>query len=385
MLGNGLLKIRYNNNEIQLKENLSKFKYKKQNHFQTQSSNHNNSLSIIDFLGKYGKKPNMKLNSNSLPKLPKEKIPKQINKYSENKYSKDKYLYTIKSNRTRRFFLLDNQRIEDNKNTNTISLKEPMNYIIGKTIAHSTTGNLRKCKNKINGINYCVKIYDENEKEKKYLIEKEISLMKEIYHPNIIKFIKKIKIESTNYIIMEYVNGITLSTFIKNQPNKKLNEITAKRILYQLTSTLSYLHKNNICHRDLKLDNILIDDKINIKLIDLGYSMYFNENTYLNYFGGNINYLAPEIIKKREYDGSSVDVWNIGIILYYLLCGNFPFKNDDQFFEKINKGNILFPNYLSVGVKELIQKMLCVNPVSRITTNKILKNEWLLNTVNIFD
>ena len=260
-----------------------------------------------------------------------------------------------------------------------------MNYIIGKTIAHSTTGNLKKCKNKINGMNYCVKIYDENEKEIKYLIEKEISLMKEICHPNIIKFIKKIKIESTNYIIMEYVNGITLSTFIKNQPNKKLNEITTKRILYQLTSALSYLHKNNICHRDLKLDNILIDDKMNIKLIDLGYSMYSNDNTYLNFFGGNINYLAPEILKKREYNGSAVDVWNIGIILYYLLCGCFPFKNNDQLFENINKGNILFPDNLSLGVKELIQKMLCVNPVSRITTNKILKNEWLLNIINIFD
>ncbi len=380
MLGNGLLKIRYNNN-IQLKENLSLFKYKKQNNFQSQTSNHNNSLSIIDFLGKYCQKPN----SNSLPKISKEKIPKQINKCPENKYSKDKYLHTLKSNRKRRIFLLDNHHTEVNKNLKTISVKEPMNYIIGKTIAHSTTGNLKKCKNKINGMNYCVKIYDENEKEIKYLIEKEISLMKEICHPNIIKFIKKIKIESTNYIIMEYVNGITLSTFIKNQPNKKLNEITTKRILYQLTSALSYLHKNNICHRDLKLDNILIDDKMNIKLIDLGYSMYSNDNTYLNFFGGNINYLAPEILKKREYNGSAVDVWNIGIILYYLLCGCFPFKNNDQLFENINKGNILFPDNLSLGVKELIQKMLCVNPVSRITTNKILKNEWLLNIINIFD
>ena len=380
MLGNGLLKIRYNNN-IQLKENLSLFKYKKQNNFQSQTSNHNNSLSIIDFLGKYCKKPN----SNSLPKISKEKIPKQINKCPENKYSKDKYLHTLKSNRKRRIFLLDNHHTEVNKNLKTISVKEPMNYIIGKTIAHSTTGNLKKCKNKINGMNYCVKIYDENEKEIKYLIEKEISLMKEICHPNIIKFIKKIKIESTNYIIMEYVNGITLSTFIKNQPNKKLNEITTKRILYQLTSALSYLHKNNICHRDLKLDNILIDDKMNIKLIDLGYSIYSNDNTYLNFFGGNINYLAPEILKKREYNGSAVDVWNIGIILYYLLCGCFPFKNNDQLFENINKGNILFPDNLSLGVKELIQKMLCVNPVSRITTNKILKNEWLLNIINIFD
>ena len=380
MLGNGLLKIRYNNN-IQLKENLSLFKYKKQNNFQSQTSNHNNSLSIIDFLEKYCKKPN----SNSLPKISKEKIPKQINKCPENKYSKDKYLHTLKSNRKRRIFLLDNHHTEVNKNLKTISVKEPMTYIIGKTIAHSTTGNLKKCKNKINGMNYCVKIYDENEKEIKYLIEKEISLMKEICHPNIIKFIKKIKIESTNYIIMEYVNGITLSTFIKNQPNKKLNEITTKRILYQLTSALSYLHKNNICHRDLKLDNILIDDKMNIKLIDLGYSMYSNDNTYLNFFGGNINYLAPEILKKREYNGSAVDVWNIGIILYYLLCGCFPFKNNDQLFENINKGNILFPDNLSLGVKELIQKMLCVNPVSRITTNKILKNEWLLNIINIFD
>jgi len=381
MLGNGILKIRYNNN-IQLTDNCSIIKNKNRNNFQTQTSINNNSLRLKDFLGKYDKKQNIKFNSNSLPKISKEKIPNQINKCFKNQYSKEKYVYNLKLKK--KIFLLDNQNTNENKNPNTISIKEPMNYIIGKTITYSTTGNLKKCKNKINGINYYVKIYDENEKERKYLIEKEISLIKDICHPNIIKFIKKIKIESTNYIIMEYVNGITLSSFIKNQQNKKLNEITTKRIIYQLISAISYLHKNNICHRDLKLDNILIDDKINIKLIDLGYSIYFNNNTYLNYYDGNINYLAPEIIKKKRYNGFAVDVWNIGIILYYLLCGCFPFNNNKNR-EEFLENNISFPDYLSFEVKELIKKMLCVNPISRITINNILRNEWLLNTINIFN
>ena len=95
MLGNGILKIRYNNN-IQLTDNCSIIKNKNRNNFQTQTSINNNSLRLKDFLGKYDKKQNIKFNSNSLPKISKEKIPNQINKCFKNHYSKEKYVNTLK-------------------------------------------------------------------------------------------------------------------------------------------------------------------------------------------------------------------------------------------------------------------------------------------------
>jgi serine/threonine protein kinase len=316
----------------------------------------NNSFNLIDYFLKYCKKENQ-FSSEILPQIPKEKI--AIQKRNKSEY-KIKTFYTLKKPKKLIYEDLNNK------------------YIIGKLITKIRNGNIRKCKNKINGMNYLIKIYDENEKEKKNLIEKEILLMKELFHPNIIKFIEKIKIESNTFIIMEYFKGKTLLNFIRNQRKKKLNEIQSKRILFQLISALNYLHKNNICHRNLNLNNILIDEKFNIKIIDLG---FLNEKINLNLNDENLNFFPPEILNIQDYNNFSSDIWNIGIILYFILCGYLPFnnKNKSELIDNINNANFFLPQNLSFGVKELIKKMICVNPISRISMNNILRNDWLLN------
>ena len=97
--------------------------------------------------------------------------------------------------------------------------------------------------------------------------------------------------------------------------------------------------------------------------------------------------MAPEILKKKEYFGPSVDVWSAGIVLYNLLCGKLPFKaiNEKHLIQIISNGYIDFPNYLSFTVKDLIQKMLCINPEKRINCNEILKHLWLFNGFNFVE
>lgn len=89
---------------------------------------------------------------------------------------------------------------------------------------------------------------------------------------------------------------------------------------------MKYIHSQNIVHRDLKLENILIDDRNNLKLIDFGFSVHIGPDQKLKIFCGTPSYMAPEIVQKKEYSGYATDIWSMGIILFVLLNGHFPFK-----------------------------------------------------------
>ena len=186
---------------------------------------------------------------------------------------------------------------------------------------------------------------------------------------------------------MEEAKGISLLSFLKSVPNHRVDELRAKRIFNQIISALAYIHKNNICHRDLKLDNIIIDDCLNIKFIDFGFGIHFKSlDAKLKLFCGTPNYMPPEIIKKVEYYGPAADMWSAGIVLFHLLCGTFPFRgsNEKELFTKICNGTFQVPNNVSVSAHNLIQKLLTVNPQKRITAEGALKHEWIVNVMNVF-
>jgi len=125
---------------------------------------------------------------------------------------------------------------------------------------------------------------------------------------------------------MEMGGALSLQSYLKSKAAKKLNESEVKLIFKQLVDGVSYLHKNNIAHRDLKLENILIDDNKNIKVIDFGFSLVTPRNKPLNVCCGTPSYMAPELIAKKNYYGHLVDIWALGILLFVLLSGYFPFK-----------------------------------------------------------
>jgi serine/threonine protein kinase len=125
---------------------------------------------------------------------------------------------------------------------------------------------------------------------------------------------------------MEMIQGSSLLTYIKNLPNKKIEEKGCKKLFLQLMQGVDYLHSKNIFHRDIKLENVIIDDKMNIKIIDFGFSCISAKSKLLNFFCGTPSYMPPEIIQKKEYIGPYVDIWSSGILLYTLLFGFFPFK-----------------------------------------------------------
>ena len=232
-----------------------------------------------------------------------------------------------------------------------------------------------------------IKIFDKrkikNEKEAEY-IEREISILKKLNHYNIIKLYNIIQNENFIFLIQEYVpNGELLHYLEKSEIN--LTESQICKIYQQIISGIEYLHELGIAHRDLKLENILLNYKKDIKIIDFGLSNKYNKENeeLLQSSCGSPCYAAPEMIKGTKYHGLDTDIWSSGIILYLMLCKTFPFndKNNSKLYQKILGGKFNLPNYLSNEAKDLICKLLKVNPLERIKINEIKKHPWF-NLIN---
>lgn len=125
---------------------------------------------------------------------------------------------------------------------------------------------------------------------------------------------------------MEYIGKQSLHGFLKNKASKRLEENETKKIYSQICQGISYCHAKNIVHRDLKLENILIDENKLVKIIDFGFSIAIAPDKTLNIFCGTPSYMAPEIVSKKNYKGHATDIWALGILLFTLLCGHFPFR-----------------------------------------------------------
>ena len=217
-------------------------------------------------------------------------------------------------------------------------------------------------------------------KKEEIRLKREIQIVNQLNHQNIIK-IYEIKEDKNNfYLIMEYYSEGDLYRFLSKY--NKLNEEDASIIFYQIVNGVEYLHNNLICHRDLKLENILIDKKKNVKIIDYNLSNFFLESNgcILKTPCGSPYYAAPEMIKNKSYNAKSVDIWSIGIILYVILCGFLPFedKNSRRLYQKIINSKIFIPNFLSDIARNIIENLLQKNCTKRYTIKQIKKHPFYI-------
>ncbi|UPX16208.1 Non-specific serine/threonine protein kinase [Ascochyta rabiei] len=213
-------------------------------------------------------------------------------------------------------------------------------------------------------------------------LEREICIMKLLDHPNIVRLYDIWENRDELYLIMEYVEGGELFSYIHEQGG--LIEIHVVHIFRQIIAALIYCHRISIHHRDLKPENILLDrDTITVKLVDFGMAALQPAGKKLTTPCGSPHYAAPEVIKTTAYDGAKADVWSCGVILYVLLTGTPPFNysGDDRdlkyLFRAIERGEYVLPDTLSREAADLIKRILIPDPKRRVGLEDIWNHPFL--------
>ena len=168
-------------------------------------------------------------------------------------------------------------------------------------------------------------------------------------HPNIMKMYDAIDTQRQLYLVLELCEGEILEDVIKRSTQKHLPERQCAKIFKQIMSAMSYYHSLNISHRDIKLENILVDmgsEELTTKVIDFGFATQTKTNNELiKTCCGTPSYMAPELCLRDDYIGPAVDIWAAGVVLFSLLYGYLPWKGktEEDLFKKIIKGQLVFP------------------------------------------
>ncbi|XP_033145974.1 SNF1-related protein kinase catalytic subunit alpha KIN12 isoform X3 [Brassica rapa] len=252
-------------------------------------------------------------------------------------------------------------------------------YKIGKTLGQGSFAKVKLAVHKTTGHNVAIKILNREKIKQMGIeakVEREIKIIRLLMHPHIIRQYEVIETPEDIYVVMEYVKAGELFDYIVEKG--KLHEDEARYLFQQIISGVEYCHRNMIAHRDLKPENILMDTKFNIKIADFGLSNVMHDGHFLKTSCGSPNYAAPEVISGKLYAGPEVDIWSCGVILYALLCGNLPFDDENMpgLFSKIKKGEYILPDHLSYAARDLIPRILTVDPMMRISIPGIRQHPW---------
>ena len=270
----------------------------------------------------------------------------------------------------------------------TKTIKQIGDYTLGAEVGSGAFGKVVLGKHTLTGESVAIKILDKiilsQTPEDYELVKQEISILKIVKHKYIVQLYEILETPQHIYIIMEYCEGKDMMDFILSKQH--LSELESLKFFQQLINALFYLHSQNIAHRDVKIDNMLLDKNKDLKLVDFGLSTKYSDDILLDQPCGTVVYAAPEVLDGNEYHGMLADVWSSGIVLYGMASGYLPFSDKDDEINKKNvlEGNIDIPEFFSPLLKDLLRHMLDVNPITRYTLQEIKQHPWFnLNKVNL--
>ncbi|XP_022768518.1 CBL-interacting serine/threonine-protein kinase 8-like isoform X8 [Durio zibethinus] len=248
-------------------------------------------------------------------------------------------------------------------------------YEIGRTIGEGTFAKVKFAQNTETGESVAMKVLDRSTIIKHKMVDqikREISIMKLVRHPYVVRLHEVIASRTKIYIILEFITGGELfdkiadgKLVIMQIHNGRLSEAEARRYFQQLIDGVEYCHSKGVYHRDLKPENLLLDSLGNLKISDFGLSALPEQGvSLLRTTCGTPNYVAPEVLSHKGYDGAVADVWSCGVILYVLMAGYLPFDELDltTLYSKIERAEFSCPSWFPVGAKSLIHRILDPNP-----------------------
>ncbi|KAE8658384.1 CBL-interacting serine/threonine-protein kinase 11 [Hibiscus syriacus] len=184
--------------------------------------------------------------------------------------------------------------------------------------------------------------------------------------------------QDEDYFVMEFAKGGELFTRISRG---RFSEDLSRRYFQQLISAVRFCHSRGVYARDLKPENLLLDENWNLKITDFGLSAVTDQiqpDGLLHTLCGTPAYVAPEILAKKGYDGAKIDVWSCGIVLYVLHAGYLPFNEPNlmAMYRRIYKGEFRFPKWTSPDLRRFLSRFLDINPEKRITVDEIINDPW---------
>ncbi|XP_053911225.1 hormonally up-regulated neu tumor-associated kinase isoform X2 [Cuculus canorus] len=273
------------------------------------------------------------------------------------------------------------ERLRDFQHTKRVG-----NYLIGRKLGEGSFAKVREGLHVLTGEKVAVKVIDKKRAKKDTYVTKNLrregQIQQMIRHPNIAQLLDILETENSYYLVMELCPGGNLMHKIYEK--KRLEEHEARKYIRQLILAVEHLHRAGVVHRDLKIENLLLDEDNNIKLIDFGLSNCAGILGYSDPFStqcGSPAYAAPELLARKKY-GPKIDVWSIGVNMYAMLTGTLPFTVEPfslrALYQKmVDKEMNPFPTQLSTAAINFLRSLLEPDPAKRPNIQQALANRWL--------
>ncbi|KAH7574059.1 hypothetical protein ACOSP7_008049 [Xanthoceras sorbifolium] len=254
-------------------------------------------------------------------------------------------------------------------------------YEMGRLLGKGTFAKVYYGKHVVSGESVAIKVINKDHVKKEGMMEqiqREISVMRLVRHPNVVELKEVMATKTRIFFVMEHVKGGELFAKVARG---KLREDVARKYFQQLISAVDFCHSRGVSHRDLKPENLLLDENEDLKVSDFGLSALpeqLRNDGLLHTQCGTPAYVAPEVLRKKGYDGSRADIWSCGVILYVLLAGFLPFQDENimKMYRKVFKAEFEYPPWFSTESKRLISKLLVADPERRITIPSIMRVSW---------
>ena len=254
-------------------------------------------------------------------------------------------------------------------------------YLLGKVVGEGGFCKVRAGVHQVTGAKVAIKLIDKTrltDPADRKRVGREIRVLKRLSHPNVIRLLDVAETNAKIYCIMEYADGGSLLDYVRRR--KRLQEPEAAKFAYQTCLALDRCHRLGVAHRDVKLENLLLDARDDIKLIDFGLSAVLAPGKKLKVHCGSPSYAAPEIVARKPYDGPPVDVWSMGVVTFAMVTGYLPFhargNNKQELCQKILRGQHTLPEHASKDFGDVISVILRVDPERRATIARCLESRW---------
>eukprot|EP01023_Acetabularia_acetabulum_P039990 TRINITY_DN3864_c0_g1_i8.p1 TRINITY_DN3864_c0_g1~~TRINITY_DN3864_c0_g1_i8.p1 ORF type:complete len:487 (+),score=87.31 TRINITY_DN3864_c0_g1_i8:147-1607(+) len=250
-------------------------------------------------------------------------------------------------------------------------------YKLGKIIGRGGFSQVLVGTHKLSGRKIAIKVIEKSKLmsvQDHNRVQWEVAALQLLQHPNVLRLLEVVDLPHQLYMVTDYIPDGSLLHLLTNQG--PLKEHVVAKYIAQITLALIYCHQHGVLHRDIKLENLLIDKQTDqIKIVDFGLSVSWQPGRELNSCCGTASYAAPEIHARKRY-GAKVDVWSLGVVMYALLTGKLPFNDPDKS-QKIIQGDFEEPKNISQCCLNLLRKMLHTDPQQRISLQSVLEHPWI--------